>query len=359
MAEMAFGIFDHIERRDERLGELYEGRLRVLEAADAAGFFCYHVAEHHATPLGMAPSPGIFLAAAAQRTRRIHLGPLVYLLPLYNPLRLAEEICMLDQLSGGRLEVGVGRGISPFELAYFNVPFLESREIFEEALEVIVAALRNERFSHRGERYKVRGYPMVLAPRQKPNPPFWYASSNPENVVYAGRRGMNLVGVGPASLLSRSAEAFRAAWNEHHRGPESINPQVEEPKVGAVRHVYLAPTDAEALADARPAYKVYYDNLQKLWRDFYTVETHFTDDLDVARKHEAAFVGSPAAVTDEVARFFEQSRCNYLVLSFAWGGLSQKQSERSLDLFASRVLPQFARSAAAGGSNAGARAARA
>jgi alkanesulfonate monooxygenase SsuD/methylene tetrahydromethanopterin reductase-like flavin-dependent oxidoreductase (luciferase family) len=356
---MAFGIFDHIERRDERLGELYEGRLRLLATADAAGFFCYHLAEHHATPLGMAPSPGIFLAAAAQRTRRIHLGPLVYLLPLYNPLRLAEEICMLDQLSGGRLEVGVGRGISPFELAYFNVPFLESREVFEEALEVIVAALRNERFSHRGEHYKVRGYPMALRPTQEPNPPFWYASSNPENVVYAGRRGMNLVGIGPASSLSRSAEAFRAAWNEHHRSPESINPQLEEPKIGAVRHCYVAPTDAEALADARPAYKVYYDNLQKLWRDFYTVETHFTDDLDVARKHEAAFVGSPAAVTDEIARFFEQSRCNYLVLSFAWGGLSQEQSERSLELFASRVMPRFVRGAAAGVANAGARAARA
>src|SRR5690348_14530225 len=341
MAETAFGIFDHIERRDAHVGDLYEGRLRLLEAADAAGFYCYHLAEHHGTPLGMAPSPGIFLAAAIQRTRRIHLGPLVYLLPLYHPLRLAEEICMLDQLSGGRFEVGVGRGISPFELAYFNVPFLESREIFEEALELIVAALRHERFSHRGEHYQVRGYPMALRPMQQPNPPFWYASSNPENVEYAARRGMNLIGIGPASVLSRSAKVFRAAWNEHHHGPESINLQIEEPKIGAVRHVYLAPTDAEALADARPAYKVYYNNLQRLWRDFHTVETHFTDDLDLARKHDAALVGSPAAVTDEVARFFEQSGCNYMVLSFAWGGLAQEQSERSLELFATKVMPQF------------------
>jgi alkanesulfonate monooxygenase SsuD/methylene tetrahydromethanopterin reductase-like flavin-dependent oxidoreductase (luciferase family) len=341
MAEVAFGIFDHIERSDERLDLLYEGRLRLLETADAAGFFCYHLAEHHGTPLGMAPSPGIFLAAAAQRTRRIHLGPLVYLLPLYNPLRLAEEICMLDHLSGGRLELGVGRGVSPFELAYFDVPFLESREIFDEALELIVAALRNERVSYRSERHRVRDYPIALRPMQRPNPPFWYATSNPDHAAYAGRRGMHLVGAGPASLVRRTAESFRVAWKEHYRGPESMNPQIDEPKVGAVRHCYVAQTDAEALAITRPAYKVFYDNLQKLWRDFSTVETHFSDDLDLARQHEAAIVGSPDAVADEIANFFERSRCNYLVLSFAWGGLTQDQAEHSLGLFASRVMPQF------------------
>lgn len=150
--EVAFGIFDHLERRDVPLEQLYQERLQLLEAADEAGFFCYHLAEHHSTPLGMAPSPNVFLSAAAMRTRRIHLGPLVYLLPLYHPIRLVEEICMLDQLSGGRLEVGVGRGVSPYELGYFNVSFIESREIFEESLKAIVQGLRERKISHRGER---------------------------------------------------------------------------------------------------------------------------------------------------------------------------------------------------------------
>jgi alkanesulfonate monooxygenase SsuD/methylene tetrahydromethanopterin reductase-like flavin-dependent oxidoreductase (luciferase family) len=221
------------------------------------------------------------------------------------------------------------------------VPFLESREIFDEALELIVKALRNERVSFRGERYHVRDYPMALRPMQRPNPPFWYATSNPEHAAYAGRRGMHLVGAGPASLVGRTANSFRAAWKEHHRGPDSINPQIEEPRVGAVRHCYIAPTEAEALATARPAYKVLYDNLQKLWRDFSTIETHFTDNLDVARKYEAAIIGSPETVAAEVAEFFERSGCNYLVLSFAWGGLTQDQAEHSLELFASRVMPRF------------------
>src|SRR5262245_3999022 len=101
---MEFGIFDWIdENRPQALADIYEQRLRMLEYADEAGFWCYHVAEHHGTPLGMAPSPSLFLAAAAQRTRRLRLGPLVYLLPLYNPLRHIEEICMLDHLTRGRL----------------------------------------------------------------------------------------------------------------------------------------------------------------------------------------------------------------------------------------------------------------
>src|ERR1043166_8614206 len=86
-----FGIFDHVDRGEGPLAALYESRLRLVEAADAAGFRTYHVAEHHATSLGMAPSPGIFLAALAKRTRRIRFGPLVYILPLYPPLRLIEH----------------------------------------------------------------------------------------------------------------------------------------------------------------------------------------------------------------------------------------------------------------------------
>src|ERR671925_1834979 len=145
MTQVAFGVFDWIDRGRAPLRQLYEERLQLLEVADAAGFFCYHLAEHHATPLGMAPSPALFLTAAAQRTRRIRLGPLVYLLPLYHPLRLIEEVCMLDHLSGGRLDLGVGRGVSPYELAYWNVPFLEAVAMCEEALDVILRGLRGGR----------------------------------------------------------------------------------------------------------------------------------------------------------------------------------------------------------------------
>src|SRR2546430_10900035 len=110
---MKFGVFDHLDASGRPLAGFYEERLSLIEAYDRSGLYAYHCAEHHATPLGMSPSPSVFLAAVAQRTERILLGPLVYTLALYHPLRLAEEICMLDQLSGGRLQLGIGRRISP------------------------------------------------------------------------------------------------------------------------------------------------------------------------------------------------------------------------------------------------------
>src|SRR5579871_3079787 len=129
---MKFGIFDHMDQGAVPLGEQYENRLTLIEAYERAGFRAYHLAEHHATPLGMAPSPSVFLAAVAQRTRRLRFGPMVYALPLYHPLRLLEEICMLDQMSGGRLDIGFGRGASPIELAYFGQDAKQSQAVYAE-----------------------------------------------------------------------------------------------------------------------------------------------------------------------------------------------------------------------------------
>ena len=100
---MRIGVFDHMDRGDTPLSQFFEDRMQLIEMYDRAGFYGYHVAEHHSTPLGMAPAPGIWLAAIAARTKRLRFGPLVYLLPLYHPIKLLEEICMLDQMSSSRM----------------------------------------------------------------------------------------------------------------------------------------------------------------------------------------------------------------------------------------------------------------
>ena len=116
-----FGIFDHLERRPEiSLDQQYEERLELLARADALGFYAYHLAEHQ-SPLCMAPSPSVFLAAAARHTRQLRLGALVYMVPFYHPLRLIEEMCMLDHLSGGRLQIGIGRGITAIEHTFWGI----------------------------------------------------------------------------------------------------------------------------------------------------------------------------------------------------------------------------------------------
>src|SRR3712207_4984211 len=125
---MEFGVFDHLDRPGGPLGQFYNSRLALAELYDRLGFYAYHLAEHHATPLGMAPSPTVFLSAVAQRTTRLRFGPLVLPLPLYQPIRIIEEICMLDQLSGGRLEIGFGRGAQPLELKIFGEDPAQAQE---------------------------------------------------------------------------------------------------------------------------------------------------------------------------------------------------------------------------------------
>jgi alkanesulfonate monooxygenase SsuD/methylene tetrahydromethanopterin reductase-like flavin-dependent oxidoreductase (luciferase family) len=252
---------------------------------------------------------------------------------------------MLDHISEGRLEVGVGRGVSPFELAYYGVSFMDSRAIFEEALEVVATGLRNERLTHRGPHYRFDGVPMELQPKQRPNPPFWYGVSSPESLMLAARRGMNMVGGGPIPVLKELTAAYREEIKRHKGRNEDLNPHVPEPTVGAIRHIYVAGDDREVEQVAAPAYKVFYHNITKLWRDFRTLPDYgFTPDLAVARKHDVAIVGTVGEVRDAVGHFFEQSGCNYLVLSFAWGGLRQDDSHRSLERFVTKVMPQFVKS---------------
>jgi alkanesulfonate monooxygenase SsuD/methylene tetrahydromethanopterin reductase-like flavin-dependent oxidoreductase (luciferase family) len=151
---MKFGLFEHMDDSGVPLGRQFESRLSLLEACDRYGFYAYHLAEHHGTPLGLAPSPGLFLAAVAQRTKRLRFGPLAYSLPLYHPIRLIEEICMLDQMSGGRFELGVGRGVSPFEVGFFGVNPADGSRQFPEALRLIKQGLTSDELSFSGEFYK-------------------------------------------------------------------------------------------------------------------------------------------------------------------------------------------------------------
>src|SRR2546430_16249038 len=97
---LTFGVFDHLDSSGAPLREFYEDRLKLAELYDRLGFYCYQVAEHHSTALGMAPSPSVFLSAVAQRTKRLTFGPLVYTLQLYHPIQLIEEIIMLDHMIG-------------------------------------------------------------------------------------------------------------------------------------------------------------------------------------------------------------------------------------------------------------------
>jgi len=182
---LEFGIFDHVDRHDQPLKDFYEDRLKLIEAYDRAGIYGYHCAEHHSTPLGMAPSPSVYLAAVGQRTKRLRFGPLVYTLALYHPLRLAEEICMLDQMSRGRFLLGIGKGISPIEVGYYGVDFKNADKMFAESLAIILQALTTKRVDFEGEFFRYKNVPFEVECFQKPHPPLWYGVVNADSAERA------------------------------------------------------------------------------------------------------------------------------------------------------------------------------
>ncbi|WP_406053898.1 LLM class flavin-dependent oxidoreductase [Streptomyces sp. NBC_01077] len=342
MNHIDFGLFDWLDRADLPPHRLYAERLRLLEAADSAGFYAYHLAEHHATPLGMAPSPALFLAAAAQRTRQIRLGPLAYVLPLYNPLRLIEEVCMLDHLSGGRLELGVGRGASPYELGYYGVDTGETRALFNEVLALLTSGLTHSRLSFEGEHYRFHDVPMELEPLQQPYPPLWYPTHNPESIEYAAVNGFNFVGLGPAGFVRQLTDAYWQNWKSSLQDRNRLNGHVTQPKAGILRHVFVADTEAEARAVTHVAYDNWFGSLNKLWHSHNDPSMEQVFGWDGAVQNETILFGTPARVREQVAELLEVSGCNYVICAFAWGSLSQQQALHSLHLFAQEVVPAFA-----------------
>ena len=341
---MEFGIFDHLDRRDQPLGAFYDDRLEMAAAYEAAGFYCYHIAEHHATPLGMAPSPNVFLAAVARRTTRLRFGPLVYLLPMYHPVRLAEEICMLDHLSGGRLDVGVGRGISPHEIGFYGVEPDDRQAMFDETLALLLKTLTSEQLEHEGKWYRIPDSPVELTPLQAPYPPLWYGAGNEHGIEFAARHGMNMVTLGSRERVKGLVGRYHELWDETRDDPLRAGSPVTEPLAGVGRHVLVADTDAEAERLARPAYANWFDSVTKLWREHggAPVTGMLIESYDEARRLGVAVCGSPATVRAELAAQIEDIGFNYLVCQIAWGTLTHAQEMHSLALFRSDVMPSLA-----------------
>lgn len=344
---MKVGIFDHVERADRPMANTLDERLTFAAAADQAGIYGLHVAEHHATPLNLVPVPGVYLGAVARATRRIRLGPLVYLLPLYSPLRLAEEICILDHLSNGRLEVGVGRGVSPFELGYHRVAHADSRDIFIDAFNCMTTALSSDMFSYAGKHYTYSNVPMALRPLQQPMPPFWYGSSNTTGATWSGEHGMHFVANGPTAYAKVNIDAYREALAK--RGGAAV-PKAEfrgGAVIGALRHIVIAETDEEARRLAKPNVEYHVEHLNWLRKKHAQNEAQVRGlvprgvTFEEWEKDGMAIAGSPATVVAEIERQAAELGINYLLSYLFFGTLTLEQALRSLKLMSSEVMPKI------------------
>ena len=219
---MRFCIQQLLTYRDwQTEGEVYADALEEARLADELGFEAVWLAEHHFSRYGICPSLAVLAAAIARETRRVRIGTSVVVAPFAHPLRIAEEWAMVDILSGGRLEFGIGRGYQPKEFRGLGVSMEKTRERFDEAVEVIRRAWTDERVTFEGEFFQVRDLHVLPRPLQKPHPPLWTAAVSPDTYTLAARRGFKILtapSFTPWDLLRKNFDAYRAAWREKAAG---------------------------------------------------------------------------------------------------------------------------------------------
>ena len=333
---MKFGLFDQNDASGLPPHEQYENRLQLIELCDRSGFHIYQVSEHHGTPLSLTPSPSVWLAAVAQRTKRIRLGPLVYLLPIYNPIRLAEEICMLDQLSGGRFEFGVGRGASPHEIRFLGVRPEEAADIHREAFDVVMQGVTTGRVNHSG-RWQLDDVPLAVRPFQRPHPPIWYASASPESAVWPAENGYNVIAGGPIERVASVAAGYREAFAKAHPNAETM------PLIGMNRYVVVADTDAEAEAIARKAWVTFYESFILLWKKLggQPVNAKLPPEIGPLLEGGLAIAGRPETVAAKLHEQIARAKVTFLSGSFVFGDMRHDAARHSLELFASKVMPEL------------------
>jgi alkanesulfonate monooxygenase SsuD/methylene tetrahydromethanopterin reductase-like flavin-dependent oxidoreductase (luciferase family) len=335
---MKFGIFDHIDDSGVPLSQLYSERLMIAEAYDRAGFHGYHVAEHHITPLGAAASPALMLSAMAYRTKQLRFGPMVYLLPFYHPLRLIEEVCMLDQMSGGRFQLGVGRGVSMYETEAYGLDFAKTQAMYHEAFQVLLKGLGSDELTFHGEFYHFDKLPMVLKPVQRPHPPLWYGANLPPNATWPAENHVNIIVLG---LRDSTTAVFKAYREARARKGYDQNGTL----MGLSRHIVVADTDHAALAIARRAYPRWRESFRWLFARHGTeprVIGIYPPTFDELLKLNNGCAGSPETVRRYVADEIKANNCNYFVPQKEFGSMTLTEALRAIELFAKEVMPAFA-----------------
>lgn len=350
---MKFGLLyipDYYPDRYPSASHFYGDMIEEIQFAEQLGFEGAFFAEHYIDGYAF-PSPPVFATAVAQRTERIRLGTGVTLLPLSNPIRTAEEYAMLDVLSEGRLDFGVGRGILKAEYELFGIDEAESQGRYHEALDVVLQAWTQESVTHSGEYYRVQDVKAFPKPVQQPHPPIWAACAvTPGSFSWAGQRGLHPMIV-PFAFPDhrRLQKLLDRYWSAHREaGHESSGREVL-----GVYHLYVDQTDERAHAVGRPHFGRYWEFFSALDRK----GSFQSDDYDVYRggfgkifgnvtyedldRGDCVMFGTPERVTERLRRAREDYGLTYPIFEVNFGALPHAQAMESLELFAKEVIPQF------------------
>jgi len=318
------------------------------------GFDSIWLTEHHFIDYGLSVSPAVLAAAAAMRTRRVRIGLAAAILPFHDPVRLAEELAIVDILCEGRLDVGVGRGNRPVEFEGYRVPQIENRERFEECLAIMLKAWTEERFSHEGRFFTIGEARVIPKPWQRPHPPIYQVCGSEDGIESSASRGwpmLNSVLTGPVDQLVNRRESYLTALKKHGRTEAEIAALMTD--WGVSRQIYVAPTDGEALAEAKDAEMWYQDSLRRfqvperiedahpsLQPGFRAAAERFKKVTWEGLVAETLAFGSPDTVTRHIQAMRDMG-VGHLLCWMNFGGLPQDRIRRSMELFAREVMPHF------------------
>ncbi len=326
----------HVPELDGPEPEFYRRMFEQMELLDEAGYHQVWVTEHHFREYGGSiPDPSTFLSAVAGRTKRIRMGIAIVVLPFHNPLLTAESYAMVDVLSGGRLEFGIGRGTAS-ELAAFNIGYEESVGRLREGAEVIRQAWSQEQVDFRGEVYQYEGVRVLPRPVQQPHPPFWIAASRSDDTYrWAGEQGHHLLtlpSLNDTEMLRTNIGNYREALRKAGHDPATR-------EVLGKFHIYVADSVQAAVKEAGP----YLNNYWALSRDANPIVTT-ERRIDPEEEIEAGRViaGESQRCIDIIRRFQEALGLTVVTGTFYFGGLPQELALRNIRRFAEEVMPAFA-----------------
>lgn len=356
---MKFGLFDIVQwPGDEEapcdpkvVNEVYNEHLEVWKTAEDLGFEYLFAAEHHFSGYGLCPDPYVILAALARQTRRMRLGAMVSVVPFHHPVRLAEQLAMVDILSNGRLDVGFGRGSSSFEHTALHLDMDDAWERFTEGIEQVQQAWTTQEARLDGKFYQAGPLTVWPRPLQEPHPPVWVTATSPATIEWTASKGFGITtGQGGPEQIGERFQAFRAAYAAAGHDPAKARTMIS-------RNIFVADSDAEARDLIEPEIDLFH---QRYYR--YVVKREGENVPESYRAHRALYnsairegrvpkldalieagtviIGNPGTVIDGLRRLEAATDVDVVLSSTHFGSyVTMEQTLHALEMFSREVAP--------------------
>lgn len=321
---MKFGILQFFSWPERRvaLPTVYQRALQRIEIMDQTGYDAVWLTEHHFSDYSVCPSIPVMGTYAAARTKRLRIGAGVTLAAFYHPLRLAEELALLDILSEGRVNWGAGRGFDAKEFKTFNVPMTESSDRFREVVDIVRQAWTNDRLTYQGKYFSFENVEVLPKPMQQPHPPMWVAAGSPDAIDWSASMGHSIL-MDPHSTHVELGEKKRF----YKKKMEEYGYAMEGRDVPMARLLAIDETDEAAAAGAR-------QGAQWLLKT-YVDPKMFSMGVDPVQRYVDSVVihGTVERVIDEIARLREEIDLQYMI--------GAPLGHKTFMAFTEKVLPKF------------------